>query len=138
MNDIDYNDRFFVPVSNTGNGEADSSTVFHYRQRGDIVWATYKGGDISFGTLIATVGEAGRLEMSYSHVNRGGELMTGRCKSRPEVLPDGRLRLHESWQWTSGDFSQGESVVEEMRRDSTYRVDDEEGRGRVKGRPAGE
>ncbi len=33
----------------------------------------------------------------------------------PEVLPDGRLRLREVWQWTSGDLSQGESVVEEVR-----------------------
>jgi hypothetical protein len=115
MSDIDYDDRFFAPISNSDNGEVDSSTVFHYRQREKIVWATYEGGHISFGTLIATVGEGGHLDMRYSHVNREGELMTGRCQSRPEVLPDGRLKLHERWQWTSGDFSQGESIVEEIR-----------------------
>jgi hypothetical protein len=115
MKGIDYNDRFFVPVSNTDNGEVGSSTVFHYRQAGGVVWATYEGGGVRFGTLIATVGEAGRLDVRYSHVNRGGELMTGSCKSTPEVLPDGRLRLHERWQWTSGDGSRGESIVEEVR-----------------------
>lgn len=115
MKGIDYNDRFFAPVSNTDNGEVGSSTVFHYRQVGGVVWATYQGGDIRFGTLIATVDEAGRLDVRYSHVNRGGGLMTGRCESTPEVLPDGRLRLHERWQWTSGDGSRGESIVEEVR-----------------------
>jgi hypothetical protein len=115
MKGVDYNDRFFAPVSNTGNGEVGSSTLFHYRQAGGVVWATYEGGDIRFGTLIATVDEAGRLDMRYSHVNRGGELMTGRCESTPEALPDGRLRLHERWQWTSGDGSRGESIVEEVR-----------------------
>ena len=115
MKGPDYNNRFFAPVSNTENGEVDSSTVFHYRQAGDIVWATYEGGDIRFGTLIATADEAGRLDMRYSHVNRRGELMTGRCESTPEVLPDGRLRLRERWRWTSGDGSGGESVVEEIR-----------------------
>lgn len=115
MKDIDYNDRFFAPVSNTDNGEAGSATLFHYRQAGGVVWATYAGGGVRFGTLIATVDEAGRLDMRYSHVNRDGELMTGRCESTPEILPDGRLRLHERWQWTSGDGSRGESVVEEVR-----------------------
>jgi hypothetical protein len=32
----------------------------------------------------------------------------------PEVLPDGKIRLRENWQWTSGDFSEGESVIEEI------------------------
>jgi hypothetical protein len=52
--------------------------------------------------------------MRYQHVNARGELMTGQCRSTPEVLPDGRLRLRESWQWTSGDGTSGESVVEEI------------------------
>jgi hypothetical protein len=48
-------------------------------------------------------------------VNEAGQLMTGICHSRCEVLADGRYRLHESWRWTSGDGSQGQSVVEEVR-----------------------
>ncbi|MFN7927544.1 MAG: n-acetylglutamate synthase, partial [Blastocatellia bacterium] len=43
-----------------------------------------------------------------------GELMTGICISTPEVLTDGRLRLHESWQWTCGERASGESIVEEI------------------------
>ena len=81
MKGIDYNDRFFAPVSNTDTGEVGPSTLFHYRQTGGVVWATYEGGDVRFGTLIATVDESGRLDMRYSHVNRAGELMTGRCES---------------------------------------------------------
>lgn len=115
MNNINYDSRLFSPVANTDNGEVNSSTVFHYRQRGNVVWATYEGGDISFGTLVAAVDEEGRLDMRYSHVNRDGRLMTGRCESVPELLPDGRLRLHEKWRWTSGDRSHGESILEELK-----------------------
>lgn len=50
--------------------------------------------------------------MNY-HINDKGVLQTGICRSVPEVLPDGRIRLHESWQWTSGDGSSGHSVVVE-------------------------
>lgn len=114
MRGINYDNRFFAPVSNTDNGEVGSATLFHYRQRGDVVWATYEGGGVTFGTLVATVDEEGRLDMRYSHVSRDGRLMTGVCESAPERLPDGRLRLRERWRWTSGDRSRGESIVEEV------------------------
>lgn len=51
----------------------------------------------------------------YAHVNRAGHLVTGTCASRPEDLADSRLRLRETWQWTSGDGSRGESTVNEVR-----------------------
>ncbi|MGH9944058.1 MAG: n-acetylglutamate synthase [Pyrinomonadaceae bacterium] len=116
MPDINYHDRHFAPVNNSESGEVSGATRFHYRQRGEhLVWATYEGGEILFGTLVANVIEGGALDMRYQHVNRRGELMTGRCRSTPEVLADGRLRLHESWQWTCGDQSAGTSVLEEIK-----------------------
>ncbi len=111
---IDYNGRTFRSINNTANGEVDGQTLFHYHQSDQIVWATYQGGGIQWGTLIAKVDAAGRLEMRYQHINAFGELMTGECLSMPEVLSDGRIRLHEKWQWTSGDCSAGESTVEEL------------------------
>jgi hypothetical protein len=60
------------------------------------------------------VDAAGRLDMRYGHVGADGALRTGECRSEPERLPDGRLRLHERWRWTSGDGSAGASVVEEI------------------------
>jgi hypothetical protein len=29
-------------------------------------------------------------------------------------MENGKLRMHESWQWTSGDFSSGNSIIEEI------------------------
>jgi hypothetical protein len=115
INRINYDNRRFVSVSNSDNGEVSDATVFHYRQEGDVVWATYRGGAIVIGSLIAKVDESDCLDMRYQHMNSDGELMTGKCRSTPEILPDGRLRLREVWQWTSGDFSRGESVIEEIR-----------------------
>lgn len=112
--DINYDNRYFKPVSNSGSGEVDQESVFHYRQEESSIWATYKGGQIKFGTLVAQIKECGSLDMRYSHINLKGELMTGKCDSRPEVLPDGRIRLHESWEWTNGDFSKGNSIIEEF------------------------
>lgn len=111
---IDYQNRRFAALDNSENGEVSAATVFHYRQEGDIVSATYGGGEIVAGHLIARVDASGQLDMRYHHVNTAGELMTGICQTRPEVLPDGRLRLHEQWQWTCGDRSSGTSILEEI------------------------
>ncbi len=51
--------------------------------------------------------------MRYHQINDRGEIMTGFCKSTPEIMENGKIRLHEKWQWTSGDFSEGNSVLEE-------------------------
>jgi hypothetical protein len=29
-------------------------------------------------------------------------------------ISNGKIRLHENWQWTSGDLSEGHSIVEEV------------------------
>lgn len=111
---INYDGRKFRSVSNSGSGEVGEETVFHYHQAGDLVWAEYAGGEIVRGQLIAMCDADGVLDMRYQHFNVKGELMAGECNSIPELLADGRLRLYEEWRWTSGDKSEGESVIEEI------------------------
>jgi hypothetical protein len=111
---INYHNRRFRPVQNTENGETSSETVFLYKQQGNILTSDYSGGQIVKGNLIALVSDNGELDMRYQQVNTKGELMTGICHSIPEILPEGRIRLHEKWQWTSGDLSEGESIIEEI------------------------
>jgi len=111
---INYNNKQFRPISNTENGETSNETVFLYQQVGCILTSEYSGGKIIQGHLIGIVDEAGNIDMRYHQVNEKGELMTGICKSRPEILSSGKIRLHERWEWTSGDKSKGESIIEEQ------------------------
>ncbi|MGQ0540268.1 MAG: n-acetylglutamate synthase [Blastocatellia bacterium] len=111
---INYENRKFCSVANSPTGEVGSETIFYYHQNGDVVWAKYSGGEIVFGTLIAKCSKDGSLDMRYQHLNTKGALMTGICRSKPETLPDGRIRLREKWQRTCGDHSSGESVIEEL------------------------
>ena len=111
---INYDNKTFKTISTSPNGDSDDETIFEYQQEGDIVSATYSGGNIMFGHLLAIANKDGHLNMRYHHLNNNGELMTGICYSTPELMPDGKIRLHESWRWTSGDESEGESVIEEV------------------------
>ena len=40
--------------------------------------------------------------------------MTGICFSKPEIMENGKIRLYETWEWTSGDNSKGNSILEEI------------------------
>lgn len=111
---INYNNKTFRPVQNSENGETTEETVFKYRQEGKILTSEYCGGQIQIGHLIGLVDEGGNIEMHYHQINTKGKLMTGICCSKPEIMANGKIRLHETWEWTSGDKSKGKSVLEEV------------------------
>lgn len=110
---INYNGRIFCPVQNSENGETTAETIFEYQQNGKILTSEYSGGQIVSGHLIGLVDENGEIDMRYHQVNIKGELMTGICHSKPEILPNGKIRIYEEWKWTSGDQSSGKSILEE-------------------------
>lgn len=111
---IKYHNKTFRPAAASINGDVNTETVFIYRQDGNIVTASYAGGNVLSGHLIALADEQGNLDMRYHHINTQNELMTGTCTSTPVVLGNGKIILNEKWQWTSGDMSRGESVIEEI------------------------
>lgn len=111
---INYNNKTFRPVQSTENGEVSEETIFEYRQNGTILTSEYFGGQILKGHLMGLVDENGNIEMRYHQVNKKGELMTGICFSKPEIMSNGKIRLHETWEWTSGKKSKGKSILEEV------------------------
>ncbi len=111
---FDYNNKKFRVLKSTVNGETSEETIFHYKQTGNILTSKYAGGKIVEGHLIGLVSSNGEIDMRYHQINTEGTLMTGECKSIPEVLTNGKIRLHEEWQWTCGDLSKGNSIIEEL------------------------
>ncbi len=111
---INYNNKRFKPVQNSENGETSEETIFEYKQSANILTSVYQGDRILKGHLLGLVDEAGNIEMHYHQVNDKGEIRTGICFSKPEILDSGKIRLHEDWTWTSGDKSSGKSILEEI------------------------
>jgi len=111
---MNYNNKKFSPVENSDNGETTAETIFEYKQNGNILTSEYKGGEIVSGHLIGLVDDNGNIEMRYHQVNQKGELMTGICFSKPEIMANGKIRLYEEWRWTSGNMSSGTSILEEL------------------------
>lgn len=111
---MNYNNKIFRAIRNSNNGETSSDTVFKYKQNSNILTSDYAGGQIVLGNLIGVVNSNGDIDMRYHHINTKGELMTGICYSKHEIMANGKIRLHEKWRWTSGDLTEGESILEEI------------------------
>jgi catechol 2,3-dioxygenase-like lactoylglutathione lyase family enzyme len=93
-------------------GDVTADTVFSYGQDGDLIWARYAGGAVRLGHLAGTR-RADTLDFRYAHVTVAGETASGHCRSTIGSLADGRLSLHERWEWDSQPGS-GASVLEEI------------------------
>lgn len=111
---VSYDNKVFVPKANSENGEVDFRTTFKYHQKGNMVWAEYAGGEILNGFLIGTADNEGILDFTYLHLNQKGDMRMGKCHSVPAFLIDGKIELHEEWQWLNGDKSRGSSIVSEQ------------------------
>lgn len=76
--------------------------VGHYHQDGDLVTVEISGGEVRSGRLLGTVDADGVIDAGYLLLMTDGELVAGRVRSVPELLPDGRLQLTENWQRMDG------------------------------------
>jgi len=111
---INLNGRKFISVSNTSNGEVSEETIFNYSQRGDMVEATYSGGEIIKGYLIGKFTDTNKLYFSYQHINREMNIHIGEAESYIERQEGSKFRLKETWRWLNRDRSEGSSVIEEL------------------------
>ncbi|WP_394748020.1 n-acetylglutamate synthase [Spongiimicrobium salis] len=112
-NHINYHGKRFSVVENSGNGQLGSTTFFEYTQNGNILHCEYTGEHIIYGQLLGIVDQEGKINMRYHQIDKEGNIRTGICHSKPEIMENGKIRLHESWEWTSGDCSKGNSILEE-------------------------
>ncbi len=109
--------RRFRDVTPDHQGDVGDDTYFEYREDPDgVVHAKYEGGSVRLGYLVGTrVGD--ELEFRYTHVTSERLTASGQCRSRIKVLDDGRLRMQETWEWTSQPGA-GSSVIEEVQPES--------------------
>jgi hypothetical protein len=101
-----------APVADQAPGQVGTRTRFTYHEREGEIWAVYTGVDVVRGRLVGTR-EGDRLDFRYVQLKRDGTTASGHCVSAVVELPDGRVRLEETWEWES-QRGNGTSVVEQV------------------------
>jgi hypothetical protein len=105
--------RVLRAVATEGDGEVDVRTELRFRQADDLVWGRYSGGAVRLGFFVGT-SDGDTIRFRYTHLSAAGQTASGESTDRIEVLPDGRVRLHETWRWDSREGG-GTSILEELR-----------------------
>ena len=111
---MNYDNRRFQPI---GGQPGEHSRVAVYHQHGDLLWGEFTGGHARRGVLTGVTAADGSLEFGYCMVLDTGEVISGHCRSTPEVLAAGRIRLHEVWRRFGDQASTGVSCIEEIPTD---------------------
>ena len=106
---VDYAGRRFRPRGTGGGGR---TSVGHYHQDSDLVWAEFAGPTVHVGRLVGNCAADGVIKAAYCMVTTDGETIAGTCVTTPTVLADGRIELTERWQRMDG--STGVSHLEEI------------------------
>lgn len=97
-------------------GVVSSDTILTFRQRDDHVFARYLGGAIVDGYLLGAFDARGALTFRYIQLDVNGNLDAGTSTGTFERLPDGRLRLTESFKWFTRP-ERGTNVFEQIADD---------------------
>ncbi|MGW4423883.1 hypothetical protein [Streptosporangium sp. NPDC004631] len=108
---IDYDGRRFTSAGVPAGEEYPTAL---YRQDGNLLWGEFSGGHARRGTLTGVCAPDGTLDFAYCMVLDTGAIVSGHCRSTPEVLPDGRILLHETWERYGEHAEVGVSLLEEL------------------------
>ena len=106
---INYDGRRFRPVEADA---ADRTAI--YQQDGPVVWGEFTGGGVRHGSLAGTSAPGGELDFAYCMVLDSGEIVSGRCHSRPELRADGGIDLRENWERYGPNAGRGVSYLREI------------------------
>jgi hypothetical protein len=96
--EINFNNRTFSLVKNSGDGKANGQTVFKYSQKGNLVTADYYGGSIVYGKIIAVM-KYKHLHMQYQCLTTDNELVAGNAVAMISRAHNNKIKLKLYWQW---------------------------------------
>lgn len=113
MKTIDFNNKTFLLVDNSDHGTVNNDTVFRYQQKNAIITATYDGGSIKYGKILAKQVNT-RLEMLYHCVTTQNELKAGKAVADISFSPNNKIILRLQWEWLNNNKEKGTSTYLEQ------------------------
>ena len=107
--------RTFRAMSNSAHGQSGSATEMEFTSDDDsYVTATYAGGGVRLGQVLARRTNDDALDMHYHAGSTSGEIRAGHGRATFAADSQGKMRMFIEWQWLTGDHSAGHSEWAEV------------------------
>lgn len=116
MATFNLNQKRFHPLSNSQLGTVNSNTIFDYTEYNGIVRATYHGGTILSGHILAQWQGDSCLKMLYHCLTIDQELKAGQATARLSRTKDGLIHMDLEWEWLGDNKGTGVSHYIEISR----------------------
>lgn len=113
MNNFNFNNKRFVLIQNSANGQVNTETVFEYKQDGNLVTADYFGGTIKYGKIIAEL-KGDKLNMLYQCMTTDNQLKAGKAIAQISLAENGKMKLSLDWEWLTNGNQKGTSEYLEI------------------------
>jgi len=113
MKNINFNNKKFALLENSKNGEVNSDTIFEYKQEGNLVTATYLGGSVRYGSIIAHLNDT-ELDMVYQCLTNDNQLKAGKAIAKVSLTDNNKIKLTLDWQWLTDTKGFGKSEYIEV------------------------
>jgi hypothetical protein len=110
---ISLDNKTFYLENNSSGGTSNSDTIFHYQQKDDLVTASFGGGSVRFGNLIA-LHKGDHLEMIYQLLTTSKELKSGKAIAHISLGENNKIQLNMNWEWLQGYNNTGISTYREL------------------------
>lgn len=101
--------RTFRALSNSGHGQSNSATEMQFTGDEDYITATYAGGGVRLGQVLARRSADDALDMHYHAGSTSGVIRAGHGRATFAADGQGRMRMFIEWQWLTGDHAPGHS-----------------------------
>jgi hypothetical protein len=101
--------RTFRALSNSGHGQSNSATEMQFTGDEDYITATYAGGGVRLGQVLARRSTDDALDMHYHAGSTSGEIRAGHGRATFVADGQGKMRMFIEWQWLTGDHAPGHS-----------------------------
>lgn len=113
MASFNLNNKKFSTSSNSSEGQANTDTIFTYKQEGELVTADYSGGGIRYGKVIAGL-QGDQLDMLYQCITDDMQLRAGKALAKISYNSNKKLVLTLDWEWINGGLEKGQSSYTEI------------------------
>lgn len=116
MTTFNLNQKRFRPVANSKEGEVNETTIFDYTEYNGIIRATYQGGTIQSGHILAQWQSDNRISMLYHCLTTANQLKAGKAIAILSKGSDGLMEMDLVWEWLEEGAGKGLSKYKEISR----------------------
>lgn len=109
-----YGGRLFRPSGEDGPPFICPEIIYDFKQKGAVLTIRYSGGKVTIGQALGFLDKKGIMITRFQHLTHDDDFISGTSLIKPEILSNGKIKLHDNWSLFDPMNSRGTSHLDEV------------------------